>query len=66
MLKGTRPGILRKVQPFSVHGQVSWDVFFSDAEDPDGQVLMARVDPRPSIRPWSRETTSSSSTCSAA
>ena len=45
MLKGTRPGILRKIQPISVHGQVSWDVFFSDAEDPDGQVLMARVGP---------------------
>jgi hypothetical protein len=45
MLKGTRSGILRKIQPISVHGQVSWDVFFSDAEDPDGQVQMARVGP---------------------
>ena len=45
MLKGTRPGILRKIQPISVHGQVSWDVFFNDAGDPDGQVLMARVGP---------------------
>ena len=45
MLKGTRPAILRKIQPISVHGQVSWDVFFSDAEDPDGQVQMARVGP---------------------
>ena len=45
MLKGTRPGILHKIQPISVHGQVSWDVFFSDAEDPDGRVLMARVGP---------------------
>ncbi len=43
MLKGTRPGILRKVQPISVHGQLSWDVFFSDPEDPDGPVQMARV-----------------------
>ena len=45
MLKGTRPGILRKIQPISVHGQVSWDVFFNDAAEPDGQVLMARVGP---------------------
>ena len=45
MLKGTRPGILRKIQPISVHGQVSWDVFFNDTDDPDGQVLMARVGP---------------------
>ena len=43
MLKGTRPGILRKVQPISVHGQLSWDVFFSDPEDRDGPVQMARV-----------------------
>jgi hypothetical protein len=45
MLKGTRDGILRKVQPMSVHGQVSWDVFFIDVEDPDGQVHVARVGP---------------------
>ena len=45
MLKGTRPGILRKVQPISVHGQISWDVFFSDPDDLDGPVHMARVGP---------------------
>ena len=45
MLKGTRDGILRKVQPISVHGQVSWDVYFSDVEDPDGQIHVARVGP---------------------
>ena len=45
MLKGTRDGILKKVQPISVHGQVSWDVYFSDVEDPDGQIHVARVGP---------------------
>jgi hypothetical protein len=45
MLKGTRAGILKKVQPISVHGQVSWDVYFTDVEDPDGQVHVARVGP---------------------
>jgi len=45
MLKGTRDGILKKVQPVSIHGQVSWDVFFTDVEDPDGQVTVARVGP---------------------
>lgn len=45
MLKGTRDGILRKVQPVSIHGQVSWDVFFTDVEDPDGQVHNARIGP---------------------
>ena len=45
MLKGTRDVILRRVQPISVHGQISWDVYFSDPDDPDGQTSMARVGP---------------------
>jgi hypothetical protein len=45
MLKGTRPGILRKVQPLSVHGQISWDVFFSDPDNLEGPLQMARVGP---------------------
>ena len=45
MLKGTREGILKRVQPLSIHGQVSWDVSFTDVEDPDGQVHVARVGP---------------------
>ena len=45
VLKGTRDGILKKVQPMSIHGQVSWDVHFADVEDPDGQTHVARVGP---------------------
>lgn len=45
MLKGTRRGILKRVQPLSVHGQISWDLFFTDLEDPDGQVHVARMGP---------------------
>jgi hypothetical protein len=45
MLKGSREVILRKVQPLAVHGQISWDIFFSDVEDPDGPVTVARVGP---------------------
>ena len=45
MLKGTRVAVLRKVQPISVHGQISWDVFFSDPDDLDGPLQMARVGP---------------------
>jgi hypothetical protein len=45
MLKGTRAGILKKVQPISIHGQVSWDVYFTDVEDPDGQINVARIGP---------------------
>ena len=43
MLKGTRDGILKKLQPVSIHGQMSMDVYFTDAEEPDGQVSVARV-----------------------
>lgn len=45
MLKGTRDGILKKVQPVSIHGQVSWDVFYTGVEDPDGQINVARLGP---------------------
>lgn len=43
MLKGVRVAILRKVQPVSIHGQLSLDVSFNDAGDPDGPVSVARV-----------------------
>ena len=59
MLKGTRPGILRKVPPISVHGQISWDVFFSDPGDLEGPVQMARVGPEdvdPHLEPGDRIT----------
>ena len=45
MLKATRDAILRKVQPISIHGQISWDLFFSDADDPEGPTHAARVGP---------------------
>jgi hypothetical protein len=45
MLKGSREAVLRRVQPISVHGQISWDVYFTDVEDPDGPVSVARVGP---------------------
>ena len=43
VLKGIRDGILKKVQPVSIHGQMSVDVYFTDASEPDGQVNVARV-----------------------
>jgi hypothetical protein len=45
MLKGTRDGILKRVQPVSIHGQVSWDVFFTDVDDEHGQTHVARLGP---------------------
>jgi hypothetical protein len=45
MLKGSREVLLKRVQPISVHGQISWDVYFADLDDPEGQVSVARVGP---------------------
>ena len=45
MLKGTRDGLLKRIQPVSIHGQISWDVFFTDVEDPEGQIHVARIGP---------------------
>ena len=45
MLKGTKPGLVKKVQPVSIHGQISLDVYFADPADPGGQVSIARIGP---------------------
>jgi hypothetical protein len=45
VLKGTRHAILKRMQPLSIHGQISWDLFFADLDDPDGQVHAARLGP---------------------
>ncbi len=45
MLKGSREGVLRQIRPISVHGQISWNVYFNDPEDLNGPVEMARVGP---------------------
>jgi hypothetical protein len=44
MLKGTREAVLRKVQPISIHGQLSYDVHYAFADDPDA-TRVARVGP---------------------
>jgi hypothetical protein len=43
MLKGSREAILHKLQPISIHGQLSYDVHYQFADDPEGQVRVARV-----------------------
>ena len=45
MLKGVRRGLVKKVQPVSIHGQLSFDVYFADPAEPDGQVSLARIGP---------------------
>jgi hypothetical protein len=43
MLKGTRAAIVRKIQPVSIHGQVSLDIYFADPDDSQAQVSVALV-----------------------
>jgi hypothetical protein len=43
MLRGTRSGIVTRIQPISIHGQVSLDVFWMDPEDPESEIRHARV-----------------------
>jgi hypothetical protein len=45
MLRGSRKVLVKKVQPVSIHGQISLDVYFVDPAEPDGQVSLARVGP---------------------
>jgi len=45
MLKGTRAGIVKRIQPVSIHGQISLDVFWVDPEDPEEEIRHARVGP---------------------
>jgi hypothetical protein len=45
MLKGSKPGLVKKIQPVSIHGQISLDVYVADPADPDGQVSIARLGP---------------------
>jgi hypothetical protein len=45
MLKGTRAVQVTKIQPVSIHGQISLDIYYVDPEDPQGQVSLARMGP---------------------
>jgi len=45
MLKGTRDAVLKRIQPISIHGQMSWEIVFTNADDPDEQLNAARVGP---------------------
>jgi hypothetical protein len=45
MLKGSKKALIKKIQPISIHGQISLDLYFVDPDEPDGQVSVARVGP---------------------
>jgi hypothetical protein len=57
MLKGTRRAVLQKIQPVSIHGQVSLDLYFSDPSDTSGRLEVARLGPEavaPDLAPGDR------------
>jgi hypothetical protein len=43
MLKGSRDAVLHKVQPISIHGQLSYDLHYRFLDEPDSQMRVARV-----------------------
>ncbi len=43
MLRGIQPGVLTRLQPVSIHGQVSYDVHYVRADDEAGTPQVARV-----------------------
>lgn len=45
MLKGSREAVLRRMQPISIHGQLSYDVHYTFADEDETQVHVARVGP---------------------
>jgi hypothetical protein len=45
MLKGSREAVVRRLQPISIHGQLSYDVAYTFADEPDSQPRTARVGP---------------------
>lgn len=44
MLKGSRTATLHRLQPISIHGQLSYDAHYAFEDDPD-QPHVARVGP---------------------
>jgi len=45
VLKGSRDAVLQRMQTVSIHGQLSYDVHYVFADEPDGQARVARVGP---------------------
>ena len=43
LTKGSKKAVITKIQPVSIHGQVSLDIYFLDPDDQQGQTSRARV-----------------------
>lgn len=45
MLKGSRDATVRRLQPITIHGQLSYDLHYTFADDPEEQLHVARLGP---------------------
>ena len=45
MLRGSRDAVIHKMQPISIHGQLSYDLHYRFGDEPDAQLRVARVGP---------------------
>ncbi len=45
MLKGSREALVLRLQPISIHGQLSYDLAYTFADEPESQPRVARVGP---------------------
>jgi hypothetical protein len=45
MLKGSRDAIVRRLQPITIHGQLSYDLHYVFAEEGEEQLHVARLGP---------------------
>jgi hypothetical protein len=45
MLKGSRDAIVRRLQPITIHGQLSYDLHYTFADEEEEQTHVARVGP---------------------
>ena len=43
MLKGSRDAVVHRIQPISIHGQLSYDLHYQFVDEPDSQVRVARI-----------------------
>jgi hypothetical protein len=45
VLKGSRDAVLHRIQPISIHGQLSYDLHYRFTDEAEGQMRVARVGP---------------------
>ena len=45
MLKGSREAVVHKIQPISIHGQLSYDLHYVFADEGEEQLHVARLGP---------------------